>query len=152
MVFANLRETSRSFLRKSSRLRIFFSRSEREKRAFFSWADLYLPIIVPDHFFLEFVFCIHISRVLLKQHYPRSLIYSSATSVVNTERDRLSVFTTYPISHHRSLTTKVSNIHYPACLPYLTLPYPTHGKHTTCLGYIYPAYFTPLQTATPYFT
>ena len=32
----------------------------------------YLPI-VPDSF-LEFLFCIHISRVLLKKHYPRSCI------------------------------------------------------------------------------
>ena len=39
MVCANFCEISRSFLRESSRLRIFVREGEHEKRAF-SWADL----------------------------------------------------------------------------------------------------------------
>ena len=64
----------------------------------------------------------------------------------------LSVFTTYSISHRHSLTTKVSIIPCPACLPTLTFPYPIHGKHTTYLWYIYTAYPIQLHPATPYFT
>ena len=47
MVCANLREISRSFLRESSRLRIFV-RGVNAKKELFSWADLfiYLRIIV----------------------------------------------------------------------------------------------------------
>ena len=43
-VCANLREISRSFLRKSSRLRIFV-RGVNAKRELFSWADLYVASI-----------------------------------------------------------------------------------------------------------
>ena len=49
----------------------------------------------------------------------------SATSVVNTWRECLPVFTTYPISHRHSLTTKVSIIPYPHAyllLLFRTLP------------------------------
>ena len=86
----------------------------------------------------------------------------SATSVVNTERARLPVFTTYPISHRHSLTTKVSIIPYSACLPTLTLPYPTHGKYTTIPWVYLPSlshpttsrhtlfYLNPSLTALPY--
>ena len=41
MVCANLREISRSFLRESSRLRIFVRGVNAEKELF-SWADLYI--------------------------------------------------------------------------------------------------------------
>ena len=41
MICANLREISRSFLRESSRLRIFV-RGENAKKELFSWADLYI--------------------------------------------------------------------------------------------------------------
>ena len=41
MVCANLREISRSFLRESSRLRIFV-RGVNAKNELFSWADLYV--------------------------------------------------------------------------------------------------------------
>ena len=41
MVWANLREISRGFLRESSRLRIFV-RGMNAKKEFFSWADLYV--------------------------------------------------------------------------------------------------------------
>ena len=43
MVCANLRETSRSFFRESSRLRIFV-RGVNAKKELFSWADLYVPV------------------------------------------------------------------------------------------------------------
>ena len=42
-VCANLREISRSFLRESSRLRIFV-RGVNAKKEFFSWADLYVTV------------------------------------------------------------------------------------------------------------
>ena len=47
MVGANLREISRSFLRESSRLRIFV-RGVNAKKELFSWADLYMRLIITD--------------------------------------------------------------------------------------------------------
>ena len=98
----------------------------------------YLPIYNSRSSFfririLYFVYTFN-SRVFLKQHIlVHALLWYNpgATSVVNTERDGLSVFTIYPISHRHSLTIKVSIILYPACLPTLTLSYPTHGKLST---------------------
>ena len=114
----------------------------------------YLPI-VPDPFFRIRILYTHFSHIIkatLSSFIHFFLNTPSAISVVNTERARLPVFTTYPISHRHSLTTKVSIIPYPACLHTLILPYPTHGKYTTHIWYIYPAYPTPLHPAATYFT
>ena len=48
MVCANLREISRSFLRESSRLRIFV-RGVKAKKELFSWADLYFVMYFDRH-------------------------------------------------------------------------------------------------------
>ena len=109
----------------------------------------YLPI-VPDPFFRIHILYKHFSRIIKATLSQFMHFFNpSNISVVNTERACLPIFTTYHISHRHSLTTQVSIIPYPACLPTLTLLYPTHDKY---LGYIYPAYPTPLHLATPYFT
>ena len=76
MVCAKLREISRSFLRESSRLRIFI-RGVNAKKEIFSWADLYVSQAISE--VIEMGFCCHITLAVSLRKMPMASIIVSRT-------------------------------------------------------------------------